>query len=168
MVELESPLVSLALLGETSLIRVLSKRSLEVVFSSRNLLSNAHSLSVAPEPLAIWDKKLEGLRFLSLERLKITSKDMYPAAPEHISRFFYSRRTRIEVLLSCSQIACFLSEVGGRWWLSINAAQSRVVQCWHIVLDIPFSSTVFMHGYFFFTAFCHFFESFFRFDLLVH
>jgi hypothetical protein len=81
MVELESPLVSLALLGETSLIRVLSKRSLEVVFSSRNLLSNAHSLSVAPEPLAIWDKKLEDLRFLSLERLKITSKDMYPAAP---------------------------------------------------------------------------------------
>jgi hypothetical protein len=33
MVELESSLVSLALLGETSLIQVLSKRSLEVVFS---------------------------------------------------------------------------------------------------------------------------------------
>jgi hypothetical protein len=33
MVELESLLVSLALLGETSLVWVLSKRSLEVVFS---------------------------------------------------------------------------------------------------------------------------------------
>jgi hypothetical protein len=33
MVELESLLVSLASLGETNLVRVLSKRSLEVVFS---------------------------------------------------------------------------------------------------------------------------------------
>jgi hypothetical protein len=33
MVELEDLLVSLASLGETSLVRVLSKRSLEVVFS---------------------------------------------------------------------------------------------------------------------------------------
>jgi hypothetical protein len=82
-----------------------------------------HSLSVAPEPLAIWNKKLEGLRSLSLEKLKISSEDIYPAAPKHIFGFFCSRRTRIEGLLSCSQVACFLSEVGGRWWLSwLNAA----------------------------------------------
>jgi hypothetical protein len=48
----------------------------------------AHSLSVTPEPLAIWNKKLEGLEFLSLEKLKISSVDMYPAAPEHIFGFF--------------------------------------------------------------------------------
>jgi hypothetical protein len=77
-----------------------------------------HSLSVAPEPPAIWNKKLEGLRSLSLEKLKISSEDMYPAAPEHISGFFCSRGTRIEGLFSCSQVACFLLEVGGRWCLS--------------------------------------------------
>ena len=47
-----------------------------------------HSLSVAPEPIAIWNKKLEGLKSLSLEKLKISSEDMYPAAPEHIFGFF--------------------------------------------------------------------------------
>ena len=47
-----------------------------------------HSLSVAPEPLAIWNKKLEGLESLSLGKLKISSEDMYPAAAEHISGFF--------------------------------------------------------------------------------
>jgi hypothetical protein len=45
-------------------------------------------MSVAPEPLAIWNKKLEGLEFLSLKKLKISSEDMYSAAPEHISEFF--------------------------------------------------------------------------------
>jgi hypothetical protein len=88
MVELESLLISLASLGEISLVWVLSKRSLEVVFSWRSLLSDVrffkekgHSLSVAPEPLAIWNKKLEGLRSLSLEKLKISSKDMCHVAP---------------------------------------------------------------------------------------
>ena len=46
-----------------------------------------HSLSVAPEPLAIWNKKLEGLESLSLEKLKISFEDMCPAALEHISGF---------------------------------------------------------------------------------
>jgi hypothetical protein len=86
---------------------------------------------------------LEGLGSLSLKKLKISSEDMYLVAPEHISGFFYSRRTRIEGLLSCSQVACFLPEVGGRWWLSwLNAARSRVAQCWHILLDILCSSIV--------------------------
>jgi hypothetical protein len=42
----------------------------------------AHSLSVAPEPLAIWNKNLERLEFLLLEKLKISSEDMYPTALE--------------------------------------------------------------------------------------
>jgi hypothetical protein len=81
-----------------------------------------YSLSIALEPLAIWNKKLKSLGSLSLEKLKISSEDTYFAAPEHIFGFFCSRRTRIEGLLSCSQVACFMSEVGDRWWLSINAA----------------------------------------------
>jgi hypothetical protein len=48
----------------------------------------AHSPSVAPEPLAIWNKKLEGLEFWLLKKLKISSQDMYPATPKHLSEFF--------------------------------------------------------------------------------
>jgi hypothetical protein len=48
----------------------------------------AHSLSVAPEPLAIWNKKLKGLESWLLKKLKISSQDMYPAASEHLSWFF--------------------------------------------------------------------------------
>jgi hypothetical protein len=103
----------------------------------------AHSLILAPEPLAIWNKKLEGLGSLSLEKLKISSEDMYSTTPEHISGFFCSRRTRIERLLSCSQVAYFLSEVGGRWWLSwLNVVQSWVAQYWHILSGILSSSTM--------------------------
>jgi hypothetical protein len=48
--------------GETSLIRVLSKKNPEVVFLEKSLIDEkVHSLSVAPEPLAVWNKKLEGL-----------------------------------------------------------------------------------------------------------
>jgi hypothetical protein len=55
--------------GETSLIRALSKRNLEVVFLEKKSLSDVrffrekgHSLSIAPEPLVVWNKKLEGLQ----------------------------------------------------------------------------------------------------------
>jgi hypothetical protein len=48
----------------------------------------AHSLSVAPESLAIWNKKLEGLELWLSKKLKISSQDMYPAALEHPSEFF--------------------------------------------------------------------------------
>jgi hypothetical protein len=50
-----------------------------------------HSLSVAPEPLAIWNRKLEGHEFWLLKKLKISSHDMYPVAPEHLSGFFFDR-----------------------------------------------------------------------------
>jgi hypothetical protein len=64
-----------------------------VLFQGKNALTKC-----SPEPLAIWNKKLEGLGSLSLEKLKISSKDMYPAAPEHISEFFCLRRTQIQGL----------------------------------------------------------------------
>ena len=35
-----------------------------------------HSLSVAPEPLAIWNKKLEGLESELFKELKTSSEDM--------------------------------------------------------------------------------------------
>jgi hypothetical protein len=93
----------------------------------RSFEEKVHSLSVAPESLVIWNKKLESLGSLSLKKLKISSEDIYPVAPEHIYRFFCSRRTQIEGFLSCSLVACFLSEVCGRWWLSwLNVAQSQV------------------------------------------
>ena len=44
-----------------------------------------HSLSVAPEPLAIWNKELEGLE----SELFKEQKTSPVAAPEHISGFFY-------------------------------------------------------------------------------
>ena len=53
-----------------------------------------HSLSVAPQPLAIWNKKLEGLESELFKGLKTSPV----AAPEYISRFFYSKRTRIQDL----------------------------------------------------------------------
>jgi hypothetical protein len=54
--------------SETSLIQVLSKRNLKMVLLEKILEGRAlfhrkvHSLSVAPEPLTIWNKKLEGLK----------------------------------------------------------------------------------------------------------
>jgi hypothetical protein len=73
------------------------------------------------------EQKVGGSWIFIIGKLKISSEDMYPITLEHISRFFCSRRTHIEGLLSCSQVACFLLEVGGRWWLSVNVVQSRVV-----------------------------------------
>jgi hypothetical protein len=47
-----------------------------------------HSLIVAPKPLAISNKKLEGLEFCLLKKLKNSSEDMYLTAPEHLFEFF--------------------------------------------------------------------------------
>ena len=52
-----------------------------------------HSLSVAPEPLAVWNKELEGLGSELFEELRIVSV----AALEHISGFF-EKRTRMHCL----------------------------------------------------------------------
>jgi hypothetical protein len=52
-----------------------------------------HSLSVAPEPLAIWNKKLEGFESSEMKKLKISLKDMYLAAPEPVSGFFYEKNS---------------------------------------------------------------------------
>ena len=49
-----------------------------------------HSLSVAPEPLGVWNKELEGLESDLFEELK-----SFPfVASEHLSRFFDSKTTR--------------------------------------------------------------------------
>ena len=40
------------------------------------LKKKEHSLSVAPEPLAIWNKKLEGLESELFKELKTSSEDM--------------------------------------------------------------------------------------------
>ena len=53
-----------------------------------------HSLSVAPEPLAVWNKELEGLESDLFEELKSSSG----AASEHLSEFFDSKRTRMHCL----------------------------------------------------------------------
>jgi hypothetical protein len=65
-----------------------------------------HSLSVAPEPLAVWNKKLEGLESSELKKLIFFPDDMYPAAPEPISGFFFTQRTRTEGPLSYSKVVC--------------------------------------------------------------
>ena len=60
-----------------------------------------HSLSVAPEPLVIWNKELEGPESELFKELK-TSSD---AAPEHSSK-----RTRIQNL-GISSSSLLLSDV---------------------------------------------------------
>ena len=75
------------------------------------LKKKVHSLSVAPKPLAIWNKELEGLDSELFKLLKTSSvaarleselfkglKAFLIVAPEHIPRFFYSKRTQIQDL----------------------------------------------------------------------
>ena len=87
-----------------------------------------HSLSVAFEPLAIWNKKLEGLD-LSCSIELYTSPF---AAPEHISGLFCSGRTRMQGLGVFSG-SLLLSDVVVWWWLSLNAFCSWVVLYWYIL-----------------------------------
>ena len=90
-----------------------------------------HLLSVAPEPLAIWNKKLEGLESGLFEELRT----FLVAAPEHIFGFFYSKRTRTQGLGIFSG-SLLLSDVVVWWWLSVNGVCSRVVQCWNILSNM--------------------------------
>ena len=72
------------------------------------LKEKVHSLSVAPERLAIWNKKLEGLEFELFNELKTSPV----AAPEHCSK-----RARIQDLGIFS---------GG---LLLSDVESAVVRC---------------------------------------
>jgi hypothetical protein len=78
----------------------------------------AHSLSVAPKHLAIWNKKLEDLGFWLLKKLKISSQDMYPTTPEHLSEFF--------LIVKNSDRGSFIIFLGsqlyirGWWWLAVG------------------------------------------------
>jgi hypothetical protein len=77
-----------------------------------------HSLSVAPEPLAIWNKKLEGLEFWLLKKLQISFEDMYPAAPKHLFRFFFIVKNSDR-----GSLIFFLGSqfyVRGWWWLAVE------------------------------------------------
>ena len=57
-----------------------------------------HSLSVAPEPLAIWNKELEGLESELFKELKTSPV----VAPEHIPGFFlFSFVFKFPFLLTC-------------------------------------------------------------------
>ena len=78
------------------------------------LKKKVHSLSVAPEPLAIWNKELEGLESELFKDLR-TSLDV---APEHSSK-----RTRIRNLGIFSG-SLLLSDVVVWWWLSVNVVCS--------------------------------------------
>ena len=53
-----------------------------------------HSPSVAPEPLAVWNKELEGLESDLFEELKSSPV----ATSEHLSGFLDSKRTRMHCL----------------------------------------------------------------------
>ena len=55
----------------------------------RSFEEKVHSLSVAPEPLAVWNKELEGLESDLFEELK---SSLFVAS-EHLSGFFDSKRT---------------------------------------------------------------------------
>ena len=126
-----------------------------------------HSLSVAPEPLAIWNKELEGLESELFKGLKTSPV----AAPEHIPVFFYSKRIRIQDLGMFSG-SLLLLDVVVWWWLSVNAFCSRVVLCWYILpnmLVVEYCS--FSPEFPFIIEFCIFTVSFVRLIplvLLVH
>ena len=94
-----------------------------------------HSLSVAPEPVAIWNKKLEGLESELFKGLKA-----FPiAAPEHIPWFFYSKRTQVQGLDMFSG-SLLLSDIVVWWWLKVNAVCSRVVKQHRIQDPLTFCS----------------------------
>ena len=68
------------------------------------LKKKVHSLSVAPEPLAVWNKELEGLESDLFEELKSSPV----VASEHLSGFFDSKRTRMHCLSVFSSSLLFV------------------------------------------------------------
>ena len=75
-----------------------------------------HSLSVSPEPLAIWNKELEGLEFELFKELKTSPV----AAPSIYLGSFIQK----ELDLSIFSGSLLLSDVVIWWWLSVNVVCS--------------------------------------------
>ena len=138
-----------------------------------------HSLSVAPKPLAIWNKELEGLDSELFKLLKTSSvvalswiwvvqrtESLSYCSPKHIPGFFYLKRTWIQDLGIFSG-SLLLSDIVVWWWLSVNAICSWVVQCWYILSNmLVLEYCSFTHESSF-IEFCLFTVSFVRFVLLV-
>ena len=88
------------------------------------------------------------------------------AAPEHIPRFFYLKRTWIQDLGMFSG-SLLLSDVVVKWWLRVNAVDSRVVQCWYILPNMLVLEYCSFTPESSFIEFCLFTVSFVRFALLM-
>ena len=78
-----------------------------------------HSLSVAPGPLAIWNKELKGLESELFKELKTSPV----AAPSVYLGSFIKK----ELDLGIFSGSLLLSDVVVWWWLSVNVVCSRVV-----------------------------------------
>lgn len=125
-----------------------------------------HSLSVAPEPLAIWNKSLEGLESSELKKLKISPENMYLAAYEPVSGFFYEKnsdeRSFCSLFRKLDFFNIFLSEVVAGWPLRSKGS----IVTGRTVLEYSFGYVVlvdcsFTCSHFTILTFCHCSESFF-------
>ena len=103
----------------------------------RFLKEKVHSLSVAPEPLAIWNKKLEVLESELFERTVYLSF----CSPRAYIRVVFLGRTRMQSLGVFSD-SLLLLDIVQWWWLSVNAFCSRVVLCWYILPNVLVVDTV--------------------------
>ena len=86
-----------------------------------------YSLSVAPKPLAVWNKELEGLESDLFEELK--SSLLQP-----LSIYLGSLKKELRcIVLAYSLVVYRLSGAVVWSWLRVNVACSWVVPCWHIL-----------------------------------
>ena len=102
------------------------------------LKEKVHSMSVAPEPLAIWNKKLEGLESYVVWKTAVLMKSsewcalfrgksaLSECSPRASWWVLLSKRTWIQVLGMFSG-SLLLSDVVVWWWLIVNVVCSRVV-----------------------------------------
>ena len=114
----------------------------------------------SPRASCYLEQKLEGLESLSFEKVKISSEDMYPAAPEHISGFKKNTDKGSFVMF----LGSLLSTVELVEWYVVMGCTVLAYYFGYSVLEY----CVYTCGSFSFTVFCHFFDCFVRLNLLVH